>query len=158
MDYEDLESINDLKKDKQKKVKGLKKSEESIQVSVVKYLKSAYPDVIFRCAPDNIRMSIGQAVAAKRSGMLQRSLPDIEIFFPTRLYHGLFIELKKNDFKLRKADGSLYKNEHVTEQLTTLLKLKQIGYAVSFGVGFAHTKEIIDTYLEENLINHLEIL
>jgi hypothetical protein len=158
MDYEDLENINDLKKDKQKKVKGLKKSEESIQISVVKYLKSAYPDVLFRCAPDNIRMSIGQAMKSKRSGMIQRSLPDVEVFLPTKLYHGLFIELKKNDFKLRKADGTLYKNEHVAEQLETLLKLKKVGYAVSFGVGFAHAKEIIDTYIEENLIQHLEIL
>ena len=86
----------------------------------------------------------------KRQGLVQKSLPDIEIFFPTPSHHGLFIEMKKEDFKLRKDTGELYKSPHINEQLDTLIRLNSLGYFASFCCGFEHAKNLLDAYVECN--------
>ena len=113
---------------------------------------------MWRASPEGIRLSIGQATKLKRSGLIQKSLPDIEIFHPTVLHHGLFIEMKKEDFKLRKESGDLYKSPHISEQLETLNRLTKLGYYASFGCGYDHSKKILDAYVECNTESLKELL
>ena len=145
--HEFPENIFDLKKDKKKKLKK-RSSEESEQFGVISYLKLKYPNVIFRCSPEGIRMSIGMAVKLKKNGILVRGLPDIEIFEPHGKYAGLFIELKKTGRKLKKKDGS-WIDEHTQEQFEILEKLKTKGYYATFAIGLQDAIKIIDNYFGE---------
>jgi hypothetical protein len=58
--------------------------------------------------------------------------------------------MKKEDFKLRKDNGELYKSPHISEQLETLNKLNGLGYYATFGCGFEHAKKVLDAYVEGN--------
>ena len=141
-----------------KKKKNNKKnnSEEIEQFQFISFLKTNYPNILFRVAVDGVRLSIGTAVKLKKNGVLQRSLPDVEIFFPTIQYHGLFIEMKITNRKLFKKDGS-YIDEHTKEQAQILKQFNEIGYYASFGIGYEHAKNILVAYINNN-IEQLNIL
>ena len=127
-----------------------KASEESLQISVSKYLKLAYPKVMFTAEGSGINLTIGQALkcAKQRSG---RGLPDMLILKTNDLYAGLFIELKtKSPFQ---KNGTLYghgckSGEHLREQQDKIDRLREEGYCACFCVGFDQTKKIIDDYME----------
>ena len=107
IDFSELENINSLtpkKKNKNKK-SGRNNQEDNEQFKVIKYLKEKHPNVLFRVSIDGLRLPIGILMKMKKSGGLQRSLPDIEIFYPNNGYHGLFIEMKKTGRKLKKKNG-----------------------------------------------------
>jgi hypothetical protein len=140
-----LERINHFSKKKKKRTKFANVREESEQAKLVKYLKSQ--GLLYRCSPEGIKLSIGMAVKLKKQGIIVRGLPDIEIFEPIGSFHGLLIELKRTDFKLRRQNGDLYKDDHVSEQLAMLLALQKKGYAVSFGAGFEHAKQLVESYM-----------
>lgn len=147
----DLEELSPIKEKRKKIKKSYRKSEDSQQTIFINYLRKTYPHIVWRASPEGIRLSIGQATKMKRSGLIQRSLPDLEIFQPTTQFHGLFIEMKKEDFKLRKSDGVLYKNPHAFEQLETLNKLLSQGYFATFCCGADHAKNVLDAYLKEDI-------
>lgn len=67
--------------------------EYQIQVALVNWIKTEYPDLLFTIAPNGMKLSIGSAVKLKRMGY-SKGTPDIMIFEPRVGYHGLFIELK----------------------------------------------------------------
>lgn len=161
MDDLDIEDLSPLKNKRNKIKKSFKKkSEESEQTLFINHLRKNYPHILWRASPEGIRLSIGQAVKMKKQGILKHSLPDIEIFFPTPTHHGLFIEMKKSDFKLRKENGELYKSPHVHEQLDTLTKLNTLGYYASFAAGFEHAKNILEAYIASDIekLNSLKML
>lgn len=125
------------------------KKEESIQLSVCKYIKLQYPQVIFCCDyAAGIRLNIGQAVKASKMRS-SKGLPDIMIFQPSNdhhNYHGLFLELKTVTPYLK--DGiTLKKDKHLAEQAEILQALILRGYYAVFAVGFDEAKIIIDNYL-----------
>lgn len=152
---ENLVELNIKKKKNNKK----NNSEEIEQFQFIDFLKSNYPNILFRVAVDGVRLSIGTAVKLKKNGILQRSLPDIEIFFPTIKYHGLFIEMKITNRKLFKKDGS-YIDEHTKEQSLILKRFNEIGYYASFGIGYEHAKNILVAYINNNIeqLNTLQII
>lgn len=122
-------------------------SEKSIHKQVATYLKLQYPKVIFRTDfAAGCKMSIGQAVAHKslQSGP---GYPDLFIALPSRVYHGLFIELKKDISEVWRKDLLMVKNEHIKEQAAMLQKLRNLGYEATFAFGFDHARKIIDDYL-----------
>lgn len=124
------------------------KKEESLQLSVCKYLKLQYPQVIFCCDfAAGIKLNIGQAVKASKMRS-SRGLPDIMIFQPNKHNHGLFIELKTKSPYLK--DGvTLRKDEHLEQQNEILNSLILRGYGACFAIGFDEAKDIIDTYLKD---------
>lgn len=62
---------------------------------------------------------------------------------------GLYIELKKEDTRLKKKNGD-WATEHIAEQAEVLEKLRRQGYCAEFAVGFDEAKKIIDEYLGGN--------
>jgi len=147
IDFSELENINSLvpkKKNKNKK-SGRNNQEDNEQFKVIKYLKEKHPNVLFRVSIDGLRLPIGILMKMKRSGGLQRSLPDIEIFYPNKGYHGLFIEMKKTGRKLKKKDGD-WMDERLAEQANTILKLNNLGYFATFANGEIDAINIIEQY------------
>lgn len=121
------------------------KKEEKLQIAVSKYLKLQYPDVIFTAESSGLKLTIGQAVIAKKLRS-DKGLPDLMIFEPNKYHKGLFIELKAAGVRLK--SGDLPNTEHIREQTALLVRLCDRGYAAYFACGFDEAKEIIDEYLK----------
>jgi hypothetical protein len=121
----------------------IKQSEASIHLQVCNYLRAQYPNVIFTSESSGIRLTMGQAVKAKklRSGS---KLPDLWILEQRGLYGGLLIELKAES--IYKKDGT-YKTDHIAEQAQVIEKLNKKGYSATFAVGFEDAKKEIDMYM-----------
>jgi len=123
-------------------MKGMKK-EESLQIAVCNYLRLQYPDLIWTSESSGIKLTIGQAVKAKkmRSG---DKLPDLWILEPRGSYHGLLIELKA-EYPFKK-DGTP-KTEHIAKQIETLKRLEDKGYYTDLCCDFDQAKDSIDNYI-----------
>lgn len=150
-------------------------SEAELQEQVADYLRLQYPDVMFHSDfGSGIKLTPGQAVRQKRQNGGRRAWPDLIIVEPRCLrcmfchngttipsfrltfieeecdgrnvYPGLFLELKKDDTRLKKKNGD-WATEHIAEQAKVLEQLRQRGYCAEFAVGFEEAKGIIDGYL-----------
>ncbi len=119
------------------------KREEAIQKAVCIYLRLQYPSVIFTSESSGVKLTMGQAVKAKkmRSG---DKLPDLWILEPSKGYHGLLIELKAEDPYTKKGTP---KTDHIAKQLETIAKLNDKGYCAVMCNGFNEAKQMIDSYL-----------
>ena len=132
----------------------MKKQEENMQIAVCNYLRLQYPNAIFMSdVASGLKMSIGQAVKAKRMRS-ERGQPDLFIALskPNHIfggtYHGLFLELKRENTKIFLKDGiTLVADLHIREQADLHLKLNNNGYACQFVIGFDHAKKVIDWYM-----------
>ena len=123
-------------------------SEESTHEAIARYIKLAYPKVIFNTDLSGIRLTPGLAAKVKRLRS-SNAFPDIAIYEPRRGFAGLFIELKRPTEKIYKKDGTLRKNTHIEEQAQMLKALEQRGFYAIFAVGFVAAKEVIDWYIGE---------
>lgn len=131
-------------------------TESQLQVMVADYIILHYPNVLFHSDfGSGVKLTKGQAVRMKRQNGGRRGWPDMFIAESRRgngkyvykgVYHGLFLELKKEGTRLQKKDGS-WVSEHITEQASVLSDLIKRGYQAEFAVGFEQAKEIIDDYL-----------
>lgn len=125
----------------------MKKKEEKIHVAVCKYLKLAYPDVIFTSESSGIRVPMHTAIQMKKQRS-EKGLPDLLILEPNKFWRGLFIEIKKDHSEVFKKDGAMRNNKHIQEQNEIINRLLVKRYFCTFGFGFDHIKEIIDEYME----------
>lgn len=124
-----------------------KPTENNLQIAVSTYIKLQYPNVIFTSESSGIRVSIGTAkkMKAQRS---KHKLPDLIILEPKGIWHGLCLELKKSVDDYLTKDKRFRENEHIQEQLLTLVELQNKGYYARFSGGFEETKSIIDWYMK----------
>ena len=90
--------------------------------------------------------SLGAGVLNKRMNPFD-GFPDLLILEPRREYHGLLLEIKRDDEKLLNKKGK-YKTPHLEQQSIILHKLSAKKYYTSFGIGFDNCKEIIEKYLK----------
>lgn len=123
-------------------------SEEALQRQVADYLRIQYPDVIFHSDfGSGAKLTMSQAARQKRLNGGRRAWPDLFIADDGgKKALGLFIELKRDGTRLYKRDGSPA-SPHIAEQEAVGMKLMKRGYKFEFGIGFEHTKKIIDDYL-----------
>jgi len=147
---------------KDKKIKKAPKiktpTEAIIQEELIAWLKSNYPDVLYSADASGIKLNIGYAMKLTRAGILNRTHPDIQIIKACCGYHSLFIELKKEDIKLKKQNGE-WSSDHLIEQSLRLQRLSKEGYCATFAVGLTEAKKIILHYLSghEKIIKRLII-
>jgi hypothetical protein len=121
-------------------------SEKSLHRAVCDYLRYQYPGVLFNSdLSGSMKLSMHQAVQLK-SLRNKRGYPDLMIYEPRGIYHGLFIELKKEGERLYKKNGQPA-SPHIEEQIGCLLELRMRNYKAEFAVGFEMAKEFIDNYL-----------
>lgn len=136
--------------------------EYQICEAIAKYLKLAYPNVLYHFDYAGLNLSKAQSGRMKniQGG---RGFPDLFIAEPKEVmeedgeqtivtyYNGLFIEVKKEGTVLWKARGGPA-SEHIREQIDILTELEATGYKAEFGIGFDDCKNLIDNYLNSHLI------
>ena len=120
--------------------------EFELQKAVCNYLRLQYPKVLFLSdTVASVKLTMPQAARNKAIQKEGIKTPDLIIFQPNELYHGLFIELKiETPFK---KDGQLKSNEHLEGQSKTIVSLNELGYKATFAWSFDQAKQIIDDYI-----------
>ena len=72
--------------------------------------------------------------------------------YPSRGYHGLFLELKQDGVtiycKIGPRKGELVADEQIQIEAAFLEKMNKLGYFGRFAVGFDAATKIIDWYME----------
>lgn len=126
-------------------MEGLK--EENLHLAVCNYIRMQYPDVLFNSDMSGVKLTMGQAIKAKRLRSC-KGFPDLVIYEPRGEYKGLFLELKREGENIWKKDGEL-KSDHLKEQWAVMEKLIEKGYYCVFAIGFADAKSWIDLYLSQ---------
>lgn len=130
---------------KHKVVKEPKIKESTIHNQVCKYLRLL--KVMFM-SDFAAGMQLSSFKAIQQSlQKSEHSYPDIIIFEPRGLFHGLFIELKRDRDALYNKNGSRKKSVHLDSQDECHKLLRAKGYKVEFCCGFDEAKKLIDDYL-----------
>jgi len=122
----------------------MRKEEEKLHRQICTFLRLQYPNLIFNTDLSGIKLTMGQAKKVKllRSS---RGFPDLVIYEPTALYHGLFIEIKcESPYKKK---GEIKKNKHLIEQSLMIERLKEKGYYACFVWNFKMFESILTRYL-----------
>jgi len=124
-------------------------TERDTHLAICTYIRLQYPLVIFTSDLSGQNTSKMQSVLNKKLRS-SRGIPDLLIFKPKKdgkyIWHGLFIELKKDGEKLYKKDGS-FKTEHIKEQFEMKGKLLNLGYCSNFATGFDKAQKLVDWYM-----------
>lgn len=122
-------------------------TESQIQEMVADYLRLRHPDVLFHSDfGSGVKLTMGQAVRQKRLNGGRRAWPDLFIAYPSKGFHGLFIELKKDGTRIKKKNGE-WASDHIAEQAAVLNELASAGYITDFAVGYEKAIAIIEDYL-----------
>lgn len=130
----------------------IKKREENIHNAVCKYLDLQYPNVMYITDLSGIKLTIGQAVQAKKQRCKSFKLLDLNILHPNGHYNGLCIEIKKDVNEVFTKKGDVRNSEHIQAQSKSIQHLQSVGYKSSFGCGFDHCKQLIDDYMNPSTI------
>jgi hypothetical protein len=146
-----------------------KQREQQIVIAVCKYVRREYLEAIITvdyAAGLELKDNQRKMMMAMRS---EDGMPDITIDYPSRGYHGLRIEAKKEGTKIYCKDGKtlrkqpykrsywvggkkfLRTGDHLAEQAATLKKYNDMGYFARFGVGEAKIIQLIDWYFDKKL-------
>lgn len=115
----------------------LAKSENIEQTLLVDLIRSNHPNVLVYAIPNGGYRDAREASNLKRTGVLA-GIPDLCIPEPRKPFHGLYIELKRND--RIKARVSAAQNS-IIEQL------RARGYRVEVAWGAKHAYEIFCDYI-----------
>lgn len=120
-------------------------TEKQIHINICEYLRLQYPNLIFFSDASGLRVSVGLRIEIQKK-MSGHKIPDLIILVPNSQYRGAFIEIKRCKDDLYLKSGKL-KNDHVKSQEHTMILLRDMGYFAEFGIGFEHTIQMIERYL-----------
>lgn len=99
-----------------------------------KMMKRYHPELaLLNGSLNGVRLTIGQAVKAKKQGM-KKGFPDIFLPVPRGDYYGLFIELKIKPYRNHKH--KIVYPKISGEQLWWIAKLKAMGYRAEICKGY----------------------
>lgn len=129
------------------------KHEESIQKQICSYLRLQYAHVIFRSDfASGLHLTQYQA-RNHRSLQSGRAFPDLFIYEPSRGFHGMALELKKDGttiiLKTGARKGKLTTDPHIQEQAAVINELRHKGYYADFAVGFDDAVNKINWYFNK---------
>lgn len=111
-----------------------KNTEAAIQQAVIQYLKHHPQKPLYCASAGGMRTSYMQAARMKATGYVA-GFPDIFIYEARGEYHGLAIELKKED------------GYASTDQKKWISSLQSRGYCADVCKGFDEARKFIDEYL-----------
>ena len=134
-------------------------TEKQLHKSICDYIKLQYPKVLFNTDMSGIKLTMGQAIQAKKLRS-DDGYPDIVIYeIGLGMYHSLFLEIKKET--PYKKDGTLKKMiryehiggikvpyDHLERQNQMHIKLRKRAFKAEFVWSLDMAKEIIDDYLK----------
>lgn len=121
--------------------------------AIAQYMRLKYPKVPFHWDYAGNHMTKTQAGKMKAIQGI-KGWPDLFIAKPmitsTGIFHGLFIEVKREGTSLFKRNGEPV-DSHIAEQQNCLAILAEHDYFTAFGVGLDSCIDIIDKYLNNKL-------
>ncbi len=132
-------------------------SEARIHEAFCKYVATKYPTLIFTSESSGIRLTMGQAVKAKKLRSSSK-LPDFWLAEPRGPFHGFFLELKRSRAEVYRKDGTLIKKERIHGQAVMIARLQNRGYYADFGFGLDDCIKKLDQYMERKAGLFTEIL
>lgn len=112
----------------------MSKPEQQMQNKVANYLRLRYPSLLWTISPAGLVRGASMAVLMKRMGY-RNGTPDIIIFEPKGIWHGLFIELKA-------IKGTI--SDEQREFLATASGLK---YATAVCWSYEEAIQTVDNYM-----------
>ncbi len=74
---------------------------------------------------------------------LRAGVSDLTIFYPTKVYHGLFLEVKRN----MNYSPSAKNTDTWKQQVEWIERMRGVGYVAEFCYGFLDAKRIVEDYL-----------
>ena len=122
------------------------KPEQRTQVALCSYIERKLPDVtpfVIKIDNEGIR-SIAGHVLAKRMG-LNKGASDLFIAWPTETYHGLFIEVKPEGYKL---PNTIKVGSHIYNQIRFQTRMHEKKYCARIICGIDEGIDTIDEYFE----------
>jgi hypothetical protein len=134
-----------------------KQRERVIQQALTRWLRQEYPHIDFfndwasgaylTAGQNNARLDI-----SSRNGWVDLFIPE-----PSRGYHGLFIELKKEGIRPYLRNGNVSANPQIKKEHEFLLRQHNKGYCARFACGLEKAKELIDWYFQRERPENLEM-
>ena len=121
---------------KMKAIRPKAPSEYQEQLVFVEWLR--LKRIIFYAVPNGGKRDIVEASKLKRSAY-SPGVPDVCIPMPSKCYHGLYIELK------REHGGTVS-----FEQVAWIKILRSQGYCAGVARGFRQAKEMVERYFDAN--------
>jgi len=121
--------------------------ETKVQIAIVKYIKLQYSfakNFIIMIGNEGNRTPQGH-ILAKKMGM-RVGASDLFICWPTSEYYGLWLEVKKDGWKMTQSN-----KEHTERQIDFLNQVYQAGYQGKIGVGIDECIKIVDEYFKPKL-------
>ena len=127
-----------------------KRTEYDVQFQLARYASLKYPKALFNSDLGGVKLTV--ATAKKMAAIRPlKGHPDFIVYERRGEYSGLFIELKKEDIKLKyKASLGYAVDEHQANQYAYMCALEQRGFCCTFAVGFEEAKSILDAYLNSD--------
>jgi hypothetical protein len=112
-------------------------SESNQQEIVIKYLRLAYPNLLYCASAGGMRTSYLQAIKMKRTGYV-KGFPDLFIYEPRNEYNGLAIEMKKEKGGVASPEQKRWQEQ-----------LRNRGYSSYICKGSEEAIKVIDEYFNE---------
>jgi hypothetical protein len=115
-----------------------RQDELKIQIAVVNWIKSNFPEIRYCASAGGMRTSLSVAKKMKASGYV-KGFPDLFLYHCTMKHNGLAIELKTE-----KGRMSPHQKQWIED-------LNARGYCARCTHGFQETIDLITEYLNENV-------
>ena len=118
-------------------------TERTLQVSLVSWIKLQYPIAgkhIIMIGNEGKRSIAGHQIAKKMG--LHKYASDLFIAYPSNGSPGLWLELKRENWKLVASN-----KKHTEGQLEFLNKMSLVGYATAMAIGFDEAVKVVKSYL-----------
>lgn len=137
---------------KRRYIPKVKKHEEALQLAVCRSIRNEFPNLNFHGDyAAGMMLSYNQA-RVRRAMQSGRGWSDIFIPYPSRGYHGLFIELKKEGTVIYATrgprKGKLVANEQIQIEAAFLAEMNKLEYFARFACGHDKTMALIRWYME----------
>lgn len=135
-----------------------KQRERVVQSRLAGWLRAEYPDIDFyNDWASGAYLTKGQNDArlelASRNGWVDLFIPE-----PSRGFHGLFIELKREGVRPYLKDGkTLVADPQIRKEAEFLARQRSKGYCAMFACGLETAKEKIDWYFERERPQNTEL-
>lgn len=120
--------------------------ESLVQIALLDWLQLYNPSArkcIVRIMNEGKRTSKGHFLACRMG--LHIGASDLFLAWPTLRYSGLWLEIKREKFKVTKSTL-----EHVNSQLHFIKLMKHMGYHADMGTGIDECIAIVKNYLQGN--------
>ncbi len=112
-------------------------SEYEAQKKLTDYIDTNHPDVLWCASAGGARTSISEAKRIKASGY-KRGFPDVFIYEPRGVHHGLSIEMKKEKGGVVSKYQKQWKED-----------LSERGFKSTIAKGYDNAVQILEDYLKD---------